>query len=339
MMTDYKSNLNPPAPNDKRNRACPACQADTSIQNIFCVSETKDFSYPGYEYAQCPSCRSIFLTNRFAEEDLIDFHRQFWGVGKIFQFRFAPEKTLIDRKKFWAEAYRDKFSALNVGKPLTGKLTLLDCGSGLGEFCSAASDAGFRAVGLEPNEDSVKQAQLAFPDAIFVNGNFEDLRLYMQKSDLPEQFDVIALHDVLEHVENPLNFLRVVESLMKPSGRLYVTIPIADHLQHEYLVKYSHNFIAPFHRTLFSKDGFKKALETAGLKILNSHDHSFIWGWTRGLAWQLGLADEYETLRKDPIFCKLDFAVDNLLEKISHDLGRGGEMFFEITKSAYYNTL
>jgi len=95
------------------------------------------------------------------------------------------------------------------GARASGKL--LDVGAGNGAFVQIAMEAGLDAWGQDPavqNESDRTYlghlADVAFPTA---------------------DFDTITMHDVLEHVPDPVAFLTEVKRILKPGGRLILDFP------------------------------------------------------------------------------------------------------------------
>jgi len=108
------------------------------------------------------------------------------------------------------------------GKPRTNswvRAKLLDVGCGFGEFAAFAQERGWQAYGTELAPTRIEAArQLLGKDRVFdtdVDG-------------IPDgagPFNVITTFHVLEHVRNPLAFLRRLRDLLTPSGWLVVEVP------------------------------------------------------------------------------------------------------------------
>jgi hypothetical protein len=70
----------------------------------------------------------------------------------------------------------------------------------------------------------------------------------------------VGLFDVLEHVEDDTGFLQYVRSLMKPGGRLYLTVPAFHHL-------WSVDDEEAGHFRRYSSRSLRRCLEGAGFSI------------------------------------------------------------------------
>ncbi|WP_396134721.1 class I SAM-dependent methyltransferase [Cellulomonas sp. ATA003] len=94
---------------------------------------------------------------------------------------------------------------------------LLDVGSAHGWLLRQATDAGLRAVGVEPD---VAVARRAIDDGADVRvGFFPDA---LRPDD---RFDVITFNDVLEHLPDPRAAVEESASRLVPGGLLVVNIP------------------------------------------------------------------------------------------------------------------
>src|SRR5690349_13207665 len=99
-------------------------------------------------------------------------------------------------------------------RPPPGRL--LEVGSGYGLFLAAARDAGYQVHGIELSRTGVGVAR-------------EELGLDVlagQLADAPvEPADVICFWDTLEHVPDPLTFLREVRARLAPGGLIALSVP------------------------------------------------------------------------------------------------------------------
>jgi SAM-dependent methyltransferase len=74
-------------------------------------------------------------------------------------------------------------------------------------------------------------------------------------------FDLIALLDVLEHVDNRADSLRSIAAKLRPDGKILITVPA-------YQWMWSAHDLAHHHKLRYSKKGLRRDAEAAGLKVL-----------------------------------------------------------------------
>ena len=95
---------------------------------------------------------------------------------------------------------------------------VLDMGSGSGEFLHLAQDRGCDVVGIEPGSDYAEFARKAYGVQVLVS-SWADANL------AENTFDVITSHHVIEHLREPVAALRAFARLLKPEGRIYLSVP------------------------------------------------------------------------------------------------------------------
>ena len=106
-----------------------------------------------------------------------------------------------------------------------GRAQLLDLGSGLGDFAAAvqASFPGVDVVGLELSRTGVDIASRKVPSARFHQRNL------LAPAQPGDSDGIRATHavcsEVLEHLDDPLVFLRNAIAYLAPDCRLIVTVP------------------------------------------------------------------------------------------------------------------
>lgn len=96
--------------------------------------------------------------------------------------------------------------------------TILDVGTGGGEFAYLLKSLGHDINGIEPNKGYAEYSVAEY-----------DLKLqigFIQDSSFAENsFDLITIWHVLEHTEDPFFVLSKLRSLLKPDGVLVVEVP------------------------------------------------------------------------------------------------------------------
>ncbi len=101
-------------------------------------------------------------------------------------------------------------------------LTMLDVGCGTGIMITLPlASLGYRITGTDVDEASIETARRVnpYPNATFQRG---DAGTHLAAG---ERYDVVIASEVLEHLEDPLAFLRTLRGLLAPGGILILTTP------------------------------------------------------------------------------------------------------------------
>src|SRR5436190_8646931 len=115
----------------------------------------------------------------------------------------------------WDEKFYAKYAdTLRPDKP-GGRA--LDVGCGVGQVVARLQSAGYEAHGVDVSEPNIERASKVSPLC----------RLYDGKSlPFPDQhFDSVGALNVLEHVDQPEDFLREIVRVAKVGGRIVVSSP------------------------------------------------------------------------------------------------------------------
>jgi SAM-dependent methyltransferase len=98
--------------------------------------------------------------------------------------------------------------------------TILDVGCAHGWFMTEAAKAGYVCYGIEPDKDMAERLRASKID--FMEGYFPDVLTPEQK------YDVIAFHDVFEHLPDPDAILRAASDHLNEHGLLVINLPMSD---------------------------------------------------------------------------------------------------------------
>lgn len=153
------------------------------------------------------------------------------------------------------------FSAAWHGDPGQRELTVLDVGAGTGVFLARFQQdthTSWRYLALEPDPDAAGHLRALNLFPVF-EARFEG------QAEL-KNFDLITLNKVLEHIEDPLDFLGSVKAGLSPfAGLLYVEVP--DELT-AILRPPSDNILGALHCHLYDPASLSFLLQKAGFEVL-----------------------------------------------------------------------
>lgn len=141
----------------------------------------------------------------------------------------------------------------------TGK-NLLDVGAGTGDFLATAKNKGWKVTGVEPNEGAI------------TNAAKKGIELFPELSAVPgEQFDVITLWHVLEHLPDLENQITALVSLLKPDGVLVIAVPNYKSYDATYYKEFWAAYDVPRHLWHFSQSAIQRLFAPRGYGVVETH--------------------------------------------------------------------
>lgn len=124
----------------------------------------------------------------------------------------------VEDRSFWFRHRNNCIASMVRNHPFaTGPL--LDIGGGNGYVAERLVAEGWSVVLLEPGADGARNARKFRQLEHVVRSKVEDAGFF------PESFGAIGMFDVIEHIDCDRVFLKDIQSLLVPGGRLYLTVP------------------------------------------------------------------------------------------------------------------
>lgn len=222
-----------------------------------CKSETKTlYKVNNYQYFSCSICNLLFLHPIPKEKEIETYYR------KIFEYTAG----LTEEKRIRIRSIKIIQKLLKLHPQ--GK-TLLDIGSGYGYFLDEAKKCNLDITGIEPSKKLSLQSFKRLKQNVFI-GNLD----VFYTTNKNRRFDFISAIHVIEHVCNPLQFIRQAAQLMNKNGILYIETPNYNSWLAK-VEKEHYTFLTPpDHVWLFSLKSFKEILKN-NQQLIISHVSSY----------------------------------------------------------------
>lgn len=197
--------------------------------------------------AECDGCGVLRIEPMPSPEELGRFYASYVGDA-------GYSKRLDSKIRRATKRLKKLRPRIKAARP-----SFLDVGCNLGAAVEAARRLGFEAHGIEIGAESVEKAKQLFSECQFRAASAEELAA------TGAQFDLVYCTEVIEHVADPVGFVRALAQLVKPGGLLYLTTPDAGHWRRPKDFLSWHEVKPPEHvswqtkrslRHLFTNNGF-----------------------------------------------------------------------------------
>ncbi|MFA4941342.1 MAG: class I SAM-dependent methyltransferase [Patescibacteria group bacterium] len=224
---------------------CPICNSDGT--NFYCEKN-------GCKICRCQSCGTAFVYPIPANPGDI-YNKEYFKKETGSSFGYSD----YDKDK---EPMRNIFiSYIKKIENLVEDRNIFDIGAATGYFLDLAKERGWRTAGTEISDYA---ASVAGKRGHRIScGKFPEMKI-------EEKFGAITMWDVLEHLDNPIEYLRAANKILMKDGRLIVNTINRESLWARIFGKRWHSLVPPEHLFYYSPKGLKILLEEAGFEIEES---------------------------------------------------------------------
>ena len=231
---------------------CTFCQSPAPL--LFRVRDlNRKLSDEVFSYHHCTNCGLIFLYPHPAD------------LGKYYpQDYYGNTRTLKDLEP----EYPFNRYKVDIVRQFVQAGRLLEVGPSRGTFAYLAKESGFEVSVIERDEECCRF--LRATAGIEALPSTDPTAAIRQQ----EPCDVIALWQVIEHLNDPWDFIRAAASKLKPGGILVLATPNPDSLQFKTFGRYWFHLDAPRHLQLIPAKLLTDFGATLGLReaMLTSAD-------------------------------------------------------------------
>ena len=145
--------------------------------------------------------------------------------------------------------------------------SLVEVGAGIGTFSDYIINNIKQPYTLslyEPAENNFEELQKKYS----THKNLKLIQGYFEHSD-DNKYDTLIVNNVLEHIDDDVNFIKEVNKSLVHEGKLLIFVPALDFLYSDFDKSLGH-----FRR--YSKGSLTKMLESIGFKIIKARYFNFI---------------------------------------------------------------
>lgn len=223
---------------------------------ILCGENRSKLKYQvdGFDVVQCSNCNLVYLKNPLSIADEQELYDDYYKIS--FSQDYHRDSAEPGLRTLW-EINDQRVKMIKTIIPV-GKL--LDVGSGQGFFLYHAQQHGFSVTGVDVSSRAVAFCEQTFHIKVHLQNINQDFNF-------DEKFDVITMWHILEHVSDPLGFVKRLRQFLAPQGRLIVEVPNINSLKFR-LASAQHRWIGGnhprHHKYFFSWKTLRYLLRKAG---------------------------------------------------------------------------
>lgn len=230
---------------------CPICQGSQFINFLICKDHT--VSNETFQLRKCTSCGFVLTSPRPADAELPGYYQ-----SDAYISHSNKSTNLVDQVYKLARRFTLKWKHdLIVRNSTTTPSSVLDYGCGTGAFLRECQNKGMEIAGVEPSETAreIARKETGRPIA-------HDL------SAINQEFDVITLWHVLEHVTNLNQTLAQLKTHLHTNGTMFIAVPNLQSADAKTYKEFWGRYDVPRHLWHFSKSSMEQLLRNHGLNLI-----------------------------------------------------------------------
>lgn len=227
---------------------CPLCHS-SEFTNVL-VAKDYTTTQENFQIQKCVNCQFVFTNPRPPANAIGKYYLSDNYISHMDGSQKLLDKIYLAARKFtlrWKEQLITKQQ--HIGE-------LLDVGCGTGEFINHMKTTGWQVAGMEPTETAREKATQKIQQKIYKN-----------LAGVNQQFNVITLWHVLEHVHELNETIEKIKLLLNDTGTIFIAVPNHESPDATFYHQHWAAYDVPRHLWHFSKTTMQHLMNKHGLKI------------------------------------------------------------------------
>lgn len=185
---------------------------------------------------------------------------------------YHRDRDYIKNKSTFRNIFQKRFELIKKYHLAGGTKTVLDIGCSNGVFLDLF--AGSETWGVEPSGSG----------NVAKKKGHKIIKDYFEKAKLSKDyFNLVVLNHTLEHMDNPKQVLKKIDTVLKDEGIVFIDVPNHGSLSSKLLGKRWPYLLPLEHKSQFTKESLTKLLEDTGFKVLHWESRSGIFEYANPL--------------------------------------------------------
>jgi SAM-dependent methyltransferase len=205
---------------------------------------------------QCLDCQALFLSPVMTEKEAGQYYGNYaehLSKRGVSTRKVTSQEAYDHREK--AQQYRFDLLLPKLKKPAK----MLEIGGGYGNFIGKFVERG---LAIEPAFVEANPERLNFACKKFSLQGYETIDAIKDK-----QFDLILMFHVLEHISEPVQFIKTCKDLLSPGGSIIIEVPCSEDplLSLFDCNEYKNFYFQPMHPVIYNESSLRFLFDYCGL--------------------------------------------------------------------------
>ena len=180
---------------------------------------------------------------------------------------YHRDKDYLANESLFRNIFIKRFNIIRSHFAEASRGRVLDIGCSNGVFLDLFKEKNWETWGVEPSENG----------SIAKEKGHKVIKSFFETAELPKNyFDLVVANHTLEHVDDPILFLKKVNHVLKTYGIVFIDVPNAGGLGSKVLKSRWPYLLPQEHKSQFTKNSLSKIFKQSGFEVIHFESRSGI---------------------------------------------------------------